>query len=43
LNEINALLTDDVMSALNWAVDGPEKMEPEDAAARFLKEQGLVE
>ena len=30
------------MSALNWQVDGPEKLEPTDVARAFLEEQGLL-
>jgi glycine betaine/choline ABC-type transport system substrate-binding protein len=30
------------MSALNWQVDGPEKMEPIDVARAFLEDQGLL-
>ena len=30
------------MSALNWQVDGPEKLEPIDVARAFLEEQGLL-
>lgn len=42
LNPIAPLLTDQVMSALNWQVDGPEGQEPEDVARAFLEEQGLL-
>jgi osmoprotectant transport system substrate-binding protein len=42
LNPIAPLLTDQVMSALNWQVDGPEKLEPIDVARAFLEEQGLL-
>jgi osmoprotectant transport system substrate-binding protein len=42
LNPIAPLLTDQVMSALNWQVDGPEKLEPADVARAFLEEQGLL-
>jgi len=42
LNPIAPLLTDQVMSALNWQVDGPEKLEPIDVARTFLEEQGLL-
>lgn len=42
LNPIASLLTDDVMSALNWQVDGPDKLEPEEVARVFLEEQGLI-
>jgi osmoprotectant transport system substrate-binding protein len=42
LNPIAPLLTDQVMSALNWQVDGPDKLEPIDVARAFLEEQGLL-
>ena len=42
LNPIAPLLTDQVMSALNWQVDGPEGLEPEEVARTFLEEQGLI-
>ncbi len=42
LNPIAPLLTDQVMSALNWQVDGPDKLEPADVARAFLEEQGLL-
>lgn len=42
LNPLAALLTDQVMSALNWQVDGPDKLEPEEVASAFLEEQGLL-
>jgi osmoprotectant transport system substrate-binding protein len=42
LNELAPLLTDDVMSGLNWQVDGPEKKEPADVAKAFLVENGLL-
>jgi osmoprotectant transport system substrate-binding protein len=43
LNELAPLLTDDVMSGLNWQVDGPEGQEPADVASAFLLENGLIE
>ena len=43
LNDFAPLLTDDIMSALNWQVDGPEAKEPADVAREFLQEQGLIE
>jgi osmoprotectant transport system substrate-binding protein len=42
LNPIAPLLTDEVMSALNWQVDGPDALEPEEVARMFLEEQGLL-
>jgi osmoprotectant transport system substrate-binding protein len=42
LNDFAPLLTDDVMSGLNWQVDGPEGKEPADVARAFLADKGLV-
>jgi osmoprotectant transport system substrate-binding protein len=42
LNPVAPLLTDLEMSALNWKVDGPDKLEPEEVARAFLEEQGLI-
>jgi osmoprotectant transport system substrate-binding protein len=42
LNPVAPLLTDQVMSALNWQVDGPDKKEPADVARAFLEDQGLL-
>ena len=42
LNPIAPLLTDEAMSALNWQVDGPEGLEPEEVARTFLEAQGLL-
>jgi osmoprotectant transport system substrate-binding protein len=42
LNKVAPLLTDDVMSGLNFQVDGPDKKEPADVARTFLEEQGLL-
>jgi len=42
LNAVAPLLTDEVMSGLNWQVDGPDKMDPDEVAAAFLKENGLI-
>lgn len=42
LNQVAPLLTDEVMSKLNYRVDGPDKEEPEDVAKSFLKDQGLI-
>jgi osmoprotectant transport system substrate-binding protein len=42
LNPIAPLLTDQVMSGLNWRVDGPDKREPDEVAREFLQEQGLL-
>jgi len=43
LNALAPLLTDEVMSGLNWQVDGPEKKEPADVVREFLLENGLIE
>jgi osmoprotectant transport system substrate-binding protein len=42
LNPVTALLTDEVLSGLNWRVDGDEKAEPADVAQEFLEENGLL-
>lgn len=42
LNDFAPMLTDDIMSGLNWQVDGPESKEPADVARAFLLEKGLV-
>jgi osmoprotectant transport system substrate-binding protein len=42
LNAVAPLLTDDVMSELNWRVDGPDKEEPADVARSFLEENDLI-
>lgn len=42
LNKVAPLLTDQVMSNLNWKVDGPEKMEPANVARQFLLENNLI-
>lgn len=43
LNALAPLLTDDVMSGLNWQVDGPEGREPAEVAREFLLENDLIE
>ncbi len=43
LNELAPLLTDDVMSGLNWQVDGPEGRESAEVAREFLLVNGLIE
>ncbi len=43
LNRLAPLLTDQVMSGLNWQVDGPDKREPADVARDFLTQNGLLE
>jgi osmoprotectant transport system substrate-binding protein len=42
LNKLAPLLTDEVMSGLNFQVDGPDKVEPAAVAKAFLQQQGLV-
>lgn len=42
LNKLAPLLTDSVMSGLNWQVDGPSKMEPAAVAKAFLQQNGLL-
>ncbi len=42
LNAIQAKLTTEKISALNWKVDGPEKKEAVDVAKDFLKKEGLI-
>jgi osmoprotectant transport system substrate-binding protein len=42
LNKLAPMLTDDVMSGLNWQVDGPDKMEPAAVAKAFLVQNKLV-
>ncbi|NGM82443.1 glycine/betaine ABC transporter substrate-binding protein [Paenibacillus sp. 7124] len=42
INGIDKLLTDEVMSGLNWEVEGDKKREPKDVAREFLKEHGIV-
>lgn len=42
LNGVTTMLTDDVLSELNWRVDGDEKAEPADVASDWLDENGLL-
>ncbi len=42
LNALAPLLTGEVMSGLNWLVDGDEKRDPEEVAQEFLEENGLL-
>jgi osmoprotectant transport system substrate-binding protein len=42
LNKLAPLLSDDVMSGLNYQVDGPDKLEPAVVAKAFLEQQGLL-
>ena len=43
LNRLAPLLTGEVMAALNWQVDGPDKKEFAAVAKAFLREKGLLE
>jgi len=43
LNALAPALTNEVMSDLNWQVDGPDKREIEAVATEFLQAQGLVQ
>ncbi len=42
LNAVAPLLTDEAMAALNWQVDGPEGLEPDEVSRAFLEENGLL-
>ncbi|MFV9505527.1 MAG: glycine betaine ABC transporter substrate-binding protein [Oscillochloridaceae bacterium umkhey_bin13] len=42
LNRLSATLTGEIMSGLNWQVDGPDKREIPDVAREFLQGQGLL-
>jgi osmoprotectant transport system substrate-binding protein len=41
-DEVTLSLTDEVLSELNWRVDGDDKEEPTDVAASYLSDQGFV-
>jgi osmoprotectant transport system substrate-binding protein len=41
-NPLTATLTDEVLSSLNWQVDGDEKLEPADVARQYLEENGFI-
>jgi osmoprotectant transport system substrate-binding protein len=41
-NEVTTSLTDEVLSGLNWRVDGDEKAEPEAVAEAYLTENGFI-
>lgn len=43
LNTVAPLLTDEVMSGLNYQVDGPDKMEPEAVIRAFLEQNAPVQ
>ncbi len=42
LNKLAPMLTDSIMSGLNWEVDGPDKKEPAAVAKAFLQQSGLL-
>jgi osmoprotectant transport system substrate-binding protein len=41
-NDVTTSLTGEVMSGLNWRVDGDEKADPADVAQQYLEENGLI-
>lgn len=41
-NEVTLSLTDEVLSSLNWRVDGDDKEEPSDVAESYLSENGFI-
>jgi len=41
-NEVTTSLTDEVLSDLNWRVDGDENEEPADVAEAYLTENGFI-
>jgi osmoprotectant transport system substrate-binding protein len=41
-NAVTTSLTDEILSDLNWRVDGDEKQEPADVANDYLTENGLI-
>ncbi len=41
-NDVTSSLTGEVMSSLNWRVDGDEKAEPADVAQQYLEENGFI-
>ena len=43
LNKVAPLLTDEIMSGLNYQVDGPDKKEPGDVIRAFLQENGVAQ
>ncbi len=42
LNKLAPMLTDNIMSGLNWEVDGSDKKEPAAVAKEFLTQSGLL-
>ncbi len=43
LNPVTTTLTNEVLSSLNWKVDGDEKQEPANVARQYLEENGFLE
>lgn len=41
-NAVTTTLTDEVLSGLNWQVDGDEKLEPADVATTYLTDNGFI-
>jgi osmoprotectant transport system substrate-binding protein len=41
-NAVTTSLTDEILSGLNWQVDGDEKKEPADVAETYLKDNGFI-
>src|SRR5690606_16423006 len=41
-NEVTVTLTGEVMSGLNWRVDGDENAEPADVAREYLEGNGFI-
>ena len=41
-NEVTTSLTGEIMSGLNWRVQGEEKAEPADVAQQYLEENGFI-
>lgn len=42
LNPVTTSLTNEILSSLNWKVDGDENAEPEDVAKAYLEENGFL-
>jgi osmoprotectant transport system substrate-binding protein len=41
-NAVTTSLTNEVLSGLNWRVDGDEKAEPADVAGSYLTDNGFI-
>ena len=41
-NEVTASFTNEVLSGLNWRVDGDDKEEPADVADSYLTDNGFI-